>query len=241
MRAFRSQRPARKTPGATAPSCKVKPYQQQFLDFVIERGALRFGEFTLKSGRISPYFFNAGSFNSGYALQRLGEFYAHAISDWDQPFDTLFGPAYKGIPLVSATAIALSSVHGLDVPYVFNRKEVKDHGEGGALVGAALRGRVVIVDDVVSAGLSVALSLDLIRQAGAEAVAVFVALDREERAEQGRRRASHAIEKRYGIPVRAIVSLTDLIHYLEDRPEYAKHVDALRVYRRKYGATEDSR
>ncbi len=215
-------------------------YQQEFLNFVVERDVLRFGEFTLKSGRSSPYFFNAGLFSSGYALQRLGEFYAQAISDWKQPFDTLFGPAYKGIPLVSATAIALSSVHGLDVPYAFNRKEVKDHGEGGALIGAPLKGRVVIVDDVVSAGLSVALSVDLIRQAGAVPVAVFIALDREERADKGALKASRAIAQRHEVPVRAIVTLTDVVRYLETRPEYMKHLDAMRLYQRKYGVVEDS-
>ncbi len=217
----------------------MKQYQREFLDFIIDRGALRFGEFTLKSGRSSPYFFNAGLFNSGSALKKLGEFYAQAIIDWDQPFDMLFGPAYKGIPLVSATAIALTHPSGLDVPYAFNRKEVKDHGEGGALVGAALRGRVIIIDDVISAGLSVTLSVSLIRETGAEPVAAFIALDREERAEGSSVKATQAIQDRYHIPVQAIVTLTTMIDYLQTRAEYTEYLDAVRLYQRKYGVKND--
>jgi orotate phosphoribosyltransferase len=217
----------------------MKQYQREFLDFIIDRGALRFGEFTLKSGRSSPYFFNAGLFNSGSALKRLGEFYAQAIMDWDQPFDMLFGPAYKGIPLVSATAIALTQPNDLDVPYAFNRKEVKHHGEGGALIGAALQGRVIIIDDVISAGLSVASSVTLIREAGAEPVAVFIALDREERAEGSPVKATQAVQDRYRIPVQAIVTLATMIDYLQTRTEYTQYLDAVRLYQRKYGVNNE--
>ncbi len=217
----------------------MKQYQREFLDFIIDRGALRFGEFTLKSGRSSPYFFNAGLFNSGSALKKLGEFYARAIIDWNQPFDMLFGPAYKGIPLVSATAIALTHSGSLDVPYAFNRKEVKDHGEGGALVGAALRGRVIIIDDVISAGLSAALSVTLIREAGAEPAAVFIALDREERAEGSPVKATQVVQDKYDIPVKAIVTLTTMIDYLHTRAEYREYLDAVRLYQRKYGVKND--
>ncbi len=217
----------------------MKQYQQEFLDFIIDKGALRFGEFRLKSGRSSPYFFNAGLFNSGAALKKLGEFYARTIVDWGQPFDMLFGPAYKGIPLVSATAIALTHPNGLDVPYAFNRKEVKDHGEGGALVGAALRGRVIIIDDVISAGLSVTLSVSLIREAGAEPVAAFIALDREERAEGSPVKATQAVQDQYHIPVQAIVTLTTMIDYLQTRAEYTEYLDAVCLYQREYGANND--
>lgn len=217
----------------------MKRYQREFLDFIIDREALRFGEFTLKSGRSSPYFFNAGLFDTGSALKKLGEFYARAIIDWGQPFDILFGPAYKGIPLVSATAIALSHTSGLDVPYAFNRKEIKDHGEGGALVGAALEGRVIIIDDVISAGLSVTLSVTLIRDAGAEPAAVFIALDREEHASGRPVKATQAIQDRYHIPVRAIVTLTTIIDYLQSRAEYTEYLDAIHLYQRKYGVSND--
>ena len=217
----------------------MRQYQQDFLDFVIQRNALRFGDFTLKSGRKSPYFFNTGLFNSGIALKQLGEFYAHAIKDWGEPFDMLFGPAYKGIPLVSATAVALARSDGIDVPYAFNRKEVKAHGEGGATVGAPLQGRVIIIDDVISAGLSIALSVNLIRQAGAKPAGVFIALDREERAQDTPQKATQAIQEQYRIPVRAIVNLTTMVDYLRGRPEYAEHLDAVSVYRRKYSVSEE--
>ncbi len=217
----------------------MKQYQREFLDFIIDRGALRFGEYALKSGRISPYFFNAGSFNSGSTLKKLGEFYARAIVNWEQPFDMLFGPAYKGIPLVSATTIALTQHNGLDVPFAFNRKEVKDHGEGGTLVGAALQGRVIIIDDVISAGLSVDSSVALIREAGAEPVAVLIALDREERAAGSAHHATQAVQDRHHIPVHAIVTLTNMIDYLHSRAEYAKHLDAVRLYQRQYGVGND--
>ncbi len=213
----------------------MKPYQCEFLDFVIAHGALRFGEFKLKSGRKSPYFFNAGSFNSGGALMRLGEFYAHTIADREETFDMLFGPAYKGIPLVSATAIALAHHHRLDLPYAFNRKEIKDHGEGGGVVGARLEGRVAIIDDVVSAGLSVANSVELIRQAGASAAAVFIALDRQEQADRGAATATQAIHQRYQIPVYAIVTLSILIEYLAQHEDHAAQLDAISCYQRQYG------
>ncbi len=213
----------------------MEQYQREFVDFIIDTGALRFGAFTLKSGRNSPYFFNAGLFNSGSTLRKLGEFYARAIAAWKRPFDMLFGPAYKGIPLVSATAIALTHINGGDIPYAFNRKEIKDHGEGGRLVGAHLRGRVIIIDDVISAGLSVASSVTLIREAGAEPAAVFIALDREERAKGSSIRATQAIENQHQLPVRAIVTLTDLLDYLRTRAEYTEHLEAVRQYQRQYG------
>ncbi len=214
----------------------MRDYQRAFLEFVIATGVLRFGEFTLKSGRNSPYFFNAGLFNSGRALRRLGEFYAAAIVDWGEPFDMLFGPAYKGIPLVTAAAIALTERSGMDCPYAFNRKEAKDHGEGGAVVGAPLHGRVLIVDDVISAGISVGESVDLIRTNGAQPVAVFIALDRQERARDSARSAADEVRARFGIEVRAIADLDTLVEFLGERPDHAPQLAAIDEYRKRYGA-----
>jgi len=213
----------------------MKDYQKAFLTFALEAGALGFGEFTLKSGRRSPYFFNTGLFNSGERLRRVGEFYAAAIVDSGQHFDMLFGPAYKGIPLVSATAVALAAHHGWDVPIAFNRKEVKDHGEGGNVVGAPLEGDVAILDDVISAGTSIGESIDIIRAGGARPVAVFIALDRQERGRESALSAVREVEQRYDMPVHAIATLDTLVEYLEREGRYAEHLAALGRYREEYG------
>ena len=212
----------------------MRDYQRDFLNFAIDRGVLRFGEFTLKSGRVSPYFFNAGLFNSGGALARLGRFYAQAIMEAGIEFDLLFGPAYKGIPLVAATAIALAERHGRDVPWCFNRKESKDHGEGGALVGAPLQGRVLLIDDVITAGTAIRESMALLAVYRAQAIGVIIALDRQERG-QGELSAIQEVEQTYGIPVISIVRLDDLLVYLGERPAEAGTLEAVRAYRQWYG------
>ncbi|MCK9529261.1 MAG: orotate phosphoribosyltransferase [Gammaproteobacteria bacterium] len=208
-------------------------YQREFLDFAISRGVLRFGQFTLKSGRVSPYFFNAGLFNSGAALARLGRYYAAAIHNSGLAFDVLFGPAYKGIPLASAAAIALAENHDRDLPYCFNRKEAKDHGEGGNIVGAPLAGRVLIVDDVITAGTAIRESMGLIEAAGATAAGVVIALDRQERG-TGELSAIQEVERNYGLKVISIVTLADLDAYLEEKGRSAE-VEAIRAYRAQYG------
>jgi len=210
-------------------------YQREFLRFAIASQVLRFGTFSLKSGRESPYFFNAGLFASGGALARLGRYYAAAIVASGIAFDMLFGPAYKGIPLASATAIALADRHDRDLPYAFNRKEAKDHGEGGVIVGAPLAGRVLIIDDVISAGTSVRASLELIEAAGAEAAGVAIALDRQERG-SGALSAVQQVEQEYGLPVAAIVRLEQLVDYLADDAAMAGPLAAIRAYRERYGA-----
>ena len=212
----------------------MQDYQREFLEFAIDRGVLRFGEFTLKSGRTSPYFFNAGLFNTGDALARLGRFYANAIVDAGIEFDVLFGPAYKGIPLASAAAVALAEHFGRDVPYCFNRKEAKDHGEGGNIVGAPLEGRVLIVDDVITAGTAIGESMALIEAAGATAAAVVIALDRKEQGPDGRS-AVQEVEARYGLRVAPIVDLDDLLAYLEERSGMDAEIAAIRAYRDTYG------
>ncbi|WP_006786616.1 orotate phosphoribosyltransferase [Thiorhodospira sibirica] len=206
----------------------------EFLQFCLRRGVLRFGEFTLKSGRISPYFFNAGLFNTGADLACLGRFYANGFIHNEIKVDTLFGPAYKGIPLVAATAVALADQHGLDLPYCFNRKEAKDHGEGGQLVGAPLSGRVLIVDDVITAGTAIREAVDIIQAAGATPVGVLIALDRQERG-QGERSAIQEVEQSLGLSVWSLASLSDLIAFLAQQDEMAPHLDAMRAYRRQYG------
>lgn len=212
----------------------MQPYQRDFLSFAIDSQVLRFGRFTLKSGRISPYFFNSGLFNTGQSLARLGRYYAEAITHAGIAFDMLFGPAYKGIPLVSATAIALADRHGRDVPYCFNRKEVKDHGEGGSTVGAELRGRVLIVDDVITAGTSVGESVRIIRAAGAMPCGVAIALDRSERG-AGSLSAVQEVERSHGIPVLSIVKLDDLIEYLAEAPGQQELLQHISQYRLEYG------
>jgi orotate phosphoribosyltransferase len=209
-------------------------YQREFLRLAIDRGALRFGRFELKSGRVSPYFFNVGALDSGAALAGLGRAYARAIVDTGMPYDMLFGPAYKGIPLVAATATALADEHGEDRPWCFDRKEAKDHGEGGAFVGATLRGRVVIVDDVLTAGTAIRQAAEAIRRAGAEIAAVVTALDRQERGPSERSAAAEASAS-LDVPVLSIVSLDDVLTYLDeqgDRPDERAQIGA---YRRRYG------
>jgi orotate phosphoribosyltransferase len=204
-----------------------------FVEFAIEQSALRFGRFTLKSGRVSPYFFNAGEFNSGASLAKIGEFYARAIVDSAIEFDMLFGPAYKGIPLATAAAIALAT-QGRNLPCAFNRKEVKDHGEGGALMGAPIAGRVLIVDDVITAGTAMGESVRIIEAAGAEPAGVIIALDRQERG-QGQLSAIQDIEQRYGLEVIAIASLADLLEYVKDSPSLTSAWGAMESYRARYG------
>lgn len=209
-------------------------YQKDFLDFAIEQQVIKFGEFTLKSGRKSPYFFNAGLFKTGEAMSKLGRFYAQAIVSSGIEFDLLFGPAYKGIPLATATAVALNDQHNLNTPWCFNRKEAKDHGEGGNIVGAALEGRTVIVDDVISAGTAVREVMDIISQSEAKPAAVVVALDRQEKG-QGELSAIQEVERDFGTPVLSIVTLNNLLEYAEGNEEINKHADAIRAYREQYG------
>ena len=209
-------------------------YQRDFIDLALQRGVLRFGEFTLKSGRSSPYFFNLGRMDSGAALARLGNAYAQTLVHSGLAVDMLFGPAYKGIALAAATAIALAQHHHLDLPWAYNRKEAKDHGEKGTLVGAPLAGRVLIVDDVMTAGTAVRESLTLIRAQGATPAGVLIALDRQERG-TGTQSAAQEVAADYGIPVVAIASLADVLAYAGDRPELASAHAALTAYRARYG------
>lgn len=211
------------------------PYQKAFLDFVIDTNVLRFGEFTLKSGRISPYFFNSGLFNSGSSIAQLGRYYAAAIESSDIEYDMIFGPAYKGIPLATSCAIALADHHSKDIPYAFNRKEAKDHGEGGTIVGAALQGKVLIIDDVISAGTSVRESIQIIEAAGATPAGVVIALDRQEKG-QGELSAIQEVEQQFSLKVGNIVKLNDLISYLEDKPEFKEALASTRAYRENYGS-----
>lgn len=206
-----------------------------FIDLCLQLGVLKFGEFKLKSGRISPYFFNAGLFNTGRALAELGRHYAAAIQGANIECDVLFGPAYKGIPLVATTAVALADHHDRNLPWAFNRKEAKDHGEGGSIVGSPLRGRVLIVDDVITAGTAIRESVEIIRSAGAEPVAVVLALDRQERG-QGELSAVQEVERVLKIPVTSILKLQDLIAYLEQQGD-PERIEAIRKYRAEYGIT----
>jgi orotate phosphoribosyltransferase len=212
----------------------VKSFQREFLDAALACEALRFGSFTLKSGRVSPYFFNSGLFDTGDRLARLGRFYAAAIVDSKIEFDMLYGPAYKGIPLASAVAIALTERHHRDVPYAFNRKEAKDHGEGGSTIGAPLQGRILIIDDVISAGTSVRESIDVITRAGARPAGVAIALDRQERG-QGQLSAVQEVEHTFGLRVVSIANLDALLAYLRGKGELAEHLLAVEDYRQKYG------
>lgn len=214
----------------------MQEFKQAFIQLALERGALKFGRFTLKSGRESPYFFNAGLFNTGAALARLGRCYADAIVAGGLEFDVLFGPAYKGIPLATAAATALAEKHGRDVPWVFNRKEAKDHGEGGRLVGAPLGGRVLVVDDVITAGTAIRESIEIIRGAGAEPCGVVLAMDRQERG-RGERSAVQEVEQELGLPVTSIITLADLLSDLAQREDAESgSLEALRAYRDRYGA-----
>ena len=213
----------------------MQTYQKEFIEFAIQQGVLRFGEFTLKSGRISPYFFNAGLFNTGSALARLGRFYAAALEDSGIEYDVVFGPAYKGIPLSAALSIALADQYQKDLPYVFNRKEAKTRGEGGNLVGAPLEGRVLIVDDVITAGTAIREVMTMINAAdGATPAAALIALDRQERG-QGELSAIQEVERDFGITVASIVGLNQVLDYVSGNPELAQYADAIAAYRDQYG------
>ncbi|MFC0049329.1 orotate phosphoribosyltransferase [Rheinheimera tilapiae] len=212
----------------------MKAFQQEFIEFALSRQVLKFGSFTLKSGRTSPYFFNAGLFNTGGDLAKLGRFYAAALMDAGIDFDVLFGPAYKGIPIATTTAVALAEHHNRDVPYCFNRKEAKTHGEGGSLVGSALKGRIMLVDDVITAGTAIRESMEIIQAQGAELAGVLIALDRQERG-KGELSAIQEVERDFGTKVVSIIGLKDLIQYLEGKPEMAAHLDAVKAYRAEFG------
>ena len=212
----------------------MRAYKREFIELALELGVLRFGEFTLKSGRISPYFFNAGLFNTGYAAAKLGRFYAEAIAESDVRFDMLFGPAYKGIPLATLAAASLAEQHDIDVPYAFNRKEAKAHGEGGSIVGAPLSGDVLIVDDVITAGTAVREAYQIISAAGAGVAGLVISLDRQERG-QGAYSAVQELKQSLDVPVVPIVRLDDLINILEESSEYEEYLDPVLDYRKQYG------
>lgn len=212
----------------------MRPYQNEFIELALEIDVLKFGEFTLKSGRKSPYFFNSGLFNTGYAAAKLGRAYAAAVAAADIECDMLFGPAYKGIPLVALTAAALAEHYGDDLPFSFNRKETKAHGEGGAIVGAPIRGRVLILDDVMTAGTAIREAIDIITAADGEPAGIIIALDRQERGER-ELSAVQEVEQRYGIPVASIIKLDDLIEHLEVSEEHGQFLSDVRAYREKWG------
>jgi len=212
----------------------MQKYQRDFIQLALRHQALGFGAFTLKSGRTSPYFFNAGKFQTGSALAELGRHYAAAISAANIDYDVVFGPAYKGIPLAATTAVSLADNHGKDMPFCFNRKEAKDHGEGGTLVGAPLKGRILIIDDVITAGTAVREVMEIIRSAGAEPAGVVIGLNRQERG-QGELSAIEEVEKEYGIPVISIIKLDDIIQYLTGEANQQQNIDAIQAYRAQYG------
>ena len=220
----------------------MKDYQREFIEFALSKQVLRFGEFTLKSGRTSPYFFNAGLFKTGGDLARLGRFYASALIDAGVEFDLLFGPAYKGIPIATTTAVALADHHGVDIPYCFNRKEAKKHGEGGSLVGAELQGNIMLVDDVITAGTAIRESMEIIKTHGAQLSGVLIALDRQEKG-QGELSAIQEVERDFGTKVIAIVSLSDVVTYLEekiatnsaDSKALEESLVSIQNYRKQYG------
>jgi orotate phosphoribosyltransferase len=212
----------------------MQGYKQAFLEFAVQQDVLRFGEFTLKSGRVSPYFFNAGLFNTGQALGKLGRLYAQAIVESGLAFDMLFGPAYKGIPLAVATAVALAEQHGKNMPYAFNRKEVKSHGEGGNIIGGELSGRVLIIDDVMTAGTAIREALVLIRAAGAEPAGVVISLDRQERG-NGDLSAVQEVEQEFGLPVRSIATAGELLEFMGTREDLQDFTPRMRAYREQYG------
>ncbi|NQZ88347.1 MAG: orotate phosphoribosyltransferase [Colwellia sp.] len=216
----------------------MKDYQREFIEFALAKQVLRFGEFTLKSGRTSPYFFNAGLFNTGRDLARLGRFYAQALADSNIEFDLLFGPAYKGIPIATTTAVALADHHDRDIPYCFNRKEAKTHGEGGSLVGSPLEGKIMLVDDVITAGTAIRESMEIIKAHGAELSGVLIALDRQEKG-QGELSAIQEVERDFGTQVIAIVTLADVVTYLEEKvssqPELTTSLASINKYRESYG------
>lgn len=214
----------------------MKQFQIDFIEFALSRQVLKFGSFTLKSGRTSPYFFNAGLFNTGGDLARLGRFYAAALEDAGVEFDLLFGPAYNGIPIATTTAVALFDQYGKDVPYCFNRKEAKTHGEGGNLVGSPLQGKVMLVDDVITAGTAIRESMQLIQAQGASLSGVLIALDRQEKG-QGELSAIQEVERDFGTQVVSIICLNDLINYLQGKPELAQYLEAVSAYRAQYGVS----
>ena len=217
----------------------MKDYQLEFLEFAIQSQVLRFGEFKLKSGRVSPYFFNAGKFNNGAAMNAISRFFAESILDSGIQFNVLFGPAYKGITLSCATAMALAERTNKDVPYAYNRKEKKDHGEGGTTVGSQLIGQIAIIDDVITAGTSVRESVGLISAAGAVPAAVFIALDRQERSSDSQLSAVEAVQKNFDMPVVAIAGLNELLEYIKDRVEFHQHWDAISKYQDQYGVSSE--
>ncbi|WKX26536.1 orotate phosphoribosyltransferase [Tatumella ptyseos] len=212
----------------------MKAWQREFIEFAISKQVLKFGEFTLKSGRKSPYFFNAGLFNTGRDLAQLGRFYAQALVDSGIDFDLLFGPAYKGIPIATTTAVALADHHQRDLPYCFNRKEAKDHGEGGLLVGSPLEGRVMLVDDVITAGTAIRESMEIITAHHATLAGVLISLDRQERGREAIS-AIQEVERDYQCRVISIITLKDLISYLEEQPTMAEALEAVKAYREQYG------
>lgn len=212
----------------------MQAYQEEFIRFAIDTGVLRFGEFQLKSGRVSPYFFNAGLFNTGLALAKLGSFYARAMVDSGIDCDLLFGPAYKGIPLATATAVALANEHGRDLPWCFNRKEAKEHGEGGTLVGSPLQGRVMIVDDVITAGTAIREVMHIIESNSAQAAGVLIALNRQERG-NGQLSAIQEVERDFGIPVISIVTLEQVLQFLAGDAQLKHHLPAVSAYREQFG------
>lgn len=212
----------------------MKAYQREFIEFALEKEVLKFGEFTLKSGRKSPYFFNAGLFNTGRDLARLGRFYAAALADSGIEYDVLFGPAYKGIPIATTTAVALADHHDTDKSYCFNRKEAKDHGEGGNLVGSALEGRIMLVDDVITAGTAIRESMEIIQANGADLAGVLVAIDRQEKG-KGELSAIQEVERDFNCSIISIVSLTDLISFLEEKGDNAEQLEAVKAYRAEFG------
>lgn len=212
----------------------MKAYQREFIEFALEKQVLKFGEFTLKSGRKSPYFFNAGLFNTGGDLARLGRFYAAALVDAGITFDVLFGPAYKGIPIATTTAVALADHHEIDTPYCFNRKEAKDHGEGGNLVGSPLEGRIMLVDDVITAGTAIRESMEIIQANGAQLAGVLVAIDRQEKG-KGELSAIQEVERDFGCQIISIVSLGDLVTYLKEQGGDPVQLAAVEAYRAQYG------
>ncbi|WP_085299979.1 orotate phosphoribosyltransferase [Cognaticolwellia mytili] len=212
----------------------MKDYQRDFIEFALSKQVLRFGEFTLKSGRTSPYFFNAGLFNTGGDLARLGRFYAAALQDSKIDYNLLFGPAYKGIPIATTTAVALSDIYNIDMPYCFNRKEAKTHGEGGSLVGSALEGKVMLVDDVITAGTAIRESMEIIKAHGAELSGVLIALDRQEKG-RAELSAIQEVERDFNTKVISIVTLADLINYLEEKPDMAESLASIKKYRQDYG------
>ena len=212
----------------------MKAYQREFIEFALARQVLRFGEFTLKSGRTSPYFFNAGLFNTGKDLARLGRFYAAALMDSEIEFDLLFGPAYKGIPIATTTAVALCDHHDVDIPYCFNRKEAKTHGEGGSLVGSELKGKVMLVDDVITAGTAIRESMEIINAHNAQLAGVLIALDRQEKG-KGELSAIQEVERDFGCQIVSIITLADLISYLSEKPGMEAELASVSAYREQYG------